>query len=354
MSLKLVNKANHQKQALADVASVLNADLSVEVAESILERKKYSTAYRDEFDELMAIDDLLGQLEDDSLLMSYVDDSDYSRVSSRSRSRSLSGFGVWPLSLAASVLMMVGAGLLWMVPGAQNEGVVSLYKTLIGEQKVVTLPDGSRLSLNTATRVLVEQSDSGRKVILERGEVYFDVEADPDRPFQVEIGEKVLTVLGTEFNVDRRGDGFEVSVTEGAVALRKVEQSLQKGISEPIVQYDPISLDSDGQYKFTAGMTVRYLTANDSLIANRLSENELSFSWRNGILHFNGETLSEVVLELNRYSAKRVIIADKTVMDIPVFASIKLDDMTTALLLLNGALPIQISHEFDKVIISGK
>lgn len=350
MNLKLVNKTDYQAKALSDAASVLNADLSVEGTEQILEQKNRSPEYSDGFDELMAVDDLLGQLEGDSLLMSYVDDRDYSRVSTRSAP----GFRIWTASIAASVFMMIGAGLLWVSSGGQQEAVASLYKTNIGEQKIVSLPDGSRLNLNTSSKVLVEHSDSSRKVILERGEVYFDVVADPSRPFQVVVGDKAVTVLGTEFNVDRRGDGFELSVTEGAVALRGVGQELQQGVLQPVLQNEPFPLDSSGQHKLIAGVAVRYSAVDGSLMAYQLSEDESSFSWRAGILHFSGEGLSEVVLELNRYSAKRIIIADKAVMDIPVFASIKLGDMTTALLLLEGALSLQVDHQFDKVIISGK
>ena len=80
------------------------------------------------------------------------------------------------------------------------------HTTAIGEQVTVRLDDGSKIQLNTDSELSVRFSKAERRLVLERGQAFFDVAHDPARPFVVDAGKASVRALGTRFDV-RRGDG---------------------------------------------------------------------------------------------------------------------------------------------------
>jgi transmembrane sensor len=77
------------------------------------------------------------------------------------------------------------------------------YVTGVGEQRVLKLPDGSIVTLNTRSRVTVRYNDNERRVELADGEAHFDVQPDAERPFRVISGGAAVQAIGTQFNVRR-------------------------------------------------------------------------------------------------------------------------------------------------------
>src|SRR5690606_24942303 len=92
------------------------------------------------------------------------------------------------LALAASLLL--GLAVLWW---GWDRG--AHYATRPGEQQVATLADGSRIALNTDTRVGVQYDAQRRSIRLDRGEAMFEVAHDPNRPFVVIAGETRIEAL---------------------------------------------------------------------------------------------------------------------------------------------------------------
>src|SRR3546814_3966246 len=78
-----------------------------------------------------------------------------------------------------------------------------LYRTVLGERRVVTLADGSTVSLDAASEVRVAYSERARELALVRGQARFDVAHDPRRPFAVQARDQRVVATGTAFNVDR-------------------------------------------------------------------------------------------------------------------------------------------------------
>src|SRR5436190_5985070 len=97
---------------------------------------------------------------------------------------------------AASAAALVAAVALVAVDWNDSE-----IATRIGEQRTITLKDGSRMALNTDTRIVVEPWNETRGVRLERGEAYFEVAKDPKKPFVVVAGKKRIVAIGTAFAV---------------------------------------------------------------------------------------------------------------------------------------------------------
>src|SRR6202035_456893 len=115
----------------------------------------------------------------------------------------------------------VGAGVAAMALGVTwnlyRQKVETRFQTAIGEQAAVALPDGSSFDLNTNSRIWVDYSHRQRVIRLERGEAFFKVAHDTQRPFWVHAGDYWVRAVGTAFNVYLSPTGLEVTVSEGTV-----------------------------------------------------------------------------------------------------------------------------------------
>ncbi len=100
---------------------------------------------------------------------------------------------------------------------------VADHATATGEQRQVTLPDGSTVMLNTGTAIDVDFSGDERLVILRSGEILVATSHDPAyaaRPFLVQSRQGTVRALGTRFTVRQAASVSHVAVYEGLVELR--------------------------------------------------------------------------------------------------------------------------------------
>jgi len=115
------------------------------------------------------------------------------------------------------------------------------YSTSVGEQRLIVLADGSRLTLNTATDVRVKLTDALRAVTVERGEVLFEVAKDTGRPFVVSVSDAKVVATGTAFLVRSTppakmgGDAFGVTLLEGQVIVQRSAGAVQSALSGTVV-----------------------------------------------------------------------------------------------------------------------
>ncbi len=247
--------------------------------------------------------------------------------------------------IAASVAIGLAAVLVSTGHFEDPDSTVSRYATRTGEQRNLVLEDGSTITVNASSQVLVGMTPKVRRVVMDRGEAYFDVARDPLRPFTVEVGGQSITARGTEFNLRRHGDGFTVALIDGRVAVHR------QGV-EPPADLEWLDLDAhpDDVYEspvgeafgLVAGNVLDFDTANQTFKARRDPEIARRQQWRQGRLTFIDEPMAKVVAELSRYSDKPIRIHDPLVGDIRVFATLRLDSIDAALTTLENAVPIQV------------
>lgn len=178
--------------------------------------------------------------------------------------RAFLGWGI-----AASLALAAGWTLL---PGP--EGGAYAVQTAPGERRNVDLPDGSRIALNGATRIVLDKARP-RFARIERGEALFDVVHDDSRPFEVEAGDDLLRDMGTVFNVMHDGQALEVAVSEGAVLFNpgREAKSLRPGMAVRKVRGAPLWTGrAEGVGAWREGRLV-YASAPASRIAADLSRN---------------------------------------------------------------------------------
>src|ERR1700675_1899351 len=124
--------------------------------------------------------------------------------------------GRWAVAAVAASIAAIALGIGWHLYQQKEE---TRFQTAIGEQAAVALPDGSSFDLNTDSRIWVDYSQRQRVIRLERGEAFFKVAHDTQRPFWVRAGDYWVRAVGTAFNVYLRPAGVEVTVSEGTVKV---------------------------------------------------------------------------------------------------------------------------------------
>lgn len=222
-----------------------------------------------------------------------------------------------PFTGLGAVLLMVlfGAQLPWAYWNAD-------YRTAAGEIRTLTLPDGSRVVLNSNSAIDLDYSDATRTVALVRGELLATVTKAADRPFQVTTRHLTATALGTRYSV-RQADGFtRVAVQESkvAVAPRNGGEALELSAGQ---QAD---LNRDG------------VIARDT--APRLRPD-----WADGRLAFNNASLVEVVERLARHRAGLLRLDDALAHSPRRFTGVlPANDSDAALALLADTLNLEVRY----------
>lgn len=224
----------------------------------------------------------------------------------------------------------VAAGAVAIVCGVGFWGLTrpSIYQTATGEQRTVLLQDGSHLTLDTASRVSVRLSRTDRIVTLSKGQAFFDVASDPDRPFVVQAGGTRITALGTRFDVRRFDDGARVVLVEGRVLVRRA-QTVDRSWS----------LAPGQQISTQAPAPVVQVT--DAVEAT---------SWTQGRLTFHEMRLDDAIAEINRYSEHPIILRAPGLADITVNGVFDSDDQSGFVAALVDLYGVSTTRERDGTI----
>ncbi len=262
----------------------------------------------------------------------------------------------WP-KIATAAVLLVGVIAVFFTQKQSPESPDNIlrYVTRTGEQKTVNLTDGSVITLNTATQLLVDITPQNRRVIMERGEAWFDVAQDATRPFTVELGNRSISVLGTSFNLMRSPEKFTLAVLEGTVAVHSQGEIVSA--SAPEISVPPgesVRFKASKQKRVSAGTVVEFDNETQELLAYQPTDIRRIQSWRNGVLIFNDDPLYKVVQGLNRYSAKKILIEDKSIMDLQIFTTVRVDKIEGALAGFESMLPIKVTSYVDRIVIVGK
>lgn len=119
------------------------------------------------------------------------------------------------LGVAALVAGLGGAGRWWWQQPLHQQALATGH----GQIRPLTLPDGTRLTLDAHTRVSVRLYRQRRELHLHEGEIHLHAAADPARPLTVHTAQGQVRVLGTVFSVAARHQHMHVAVAEGRVAV---------------------------------------------------------------------------------------------------------------------------------------
>ncbi|WP_417624218.1 FecR family protein [Paremcibacter congregatus] len=208
------------------------------------------------------------------------------------------------------------------------------HVSAVGEVKTVELSDGTKVYLAGATTIITRFSGNERGAELVVGQAYFDVAPDKTRPFIVKAGNTLITVVGTEFDIQRSDDDVRVSVVEG-----RVEVAEESERAAP-----------------------RHLTAGQQLFAweegglgdVQSFRPETDISWKVGRLEYVNAPLSRVINEVNRYRKNKIILRNKKLEDYPITISLAFDETERLITGLKYAGVATIIQRAGSVVIEEK
>ncbi len=216
------------------------------------------------------------------------------------------------------------------------------YATAVGEKSTFTLPDGSVVTLNTNTVLRTSAARDRRVVYLDRGQAFFRVAKNPDRPFVVHAAGRSVTALGTAFDVRVEGRRFEVTLVEGKVRV-ETPVPRRKAIGGAVAPTPEVR---------TAEMLAgdRFIASTDAQWVVASADTTTQTSWLVGRLKFEGEPMGMIAAEFGRYSDQKIVIDDPVLARRPVSGAFKANDTIAFAEALEVAGLARIETETDTMI----
>ncbi|TBR37270.1 MULTISPECIES: FecR family protein [Dyella] len=251
------------------------------------------------------------------------------------RRRTSTKHGRWLFAAIASVALVVASTWGWYRSG--TEPVVQ-YTTAIGQLNDVTLSDGSQATISSDSHIQVAWTRSERHIDLTHGEAFFRVAKNPGKPFVVEAGSRQIVAVGTRFAVRRDGEQLRVVVTEGVVRLEPAGAD-GTGTSATLLPAGSVA-QIDGN-----GLWVRTLP---------LAQVEHLLDWREGFVSFHNTPLASAVSELNRYSTRKIVVADASIATLPLGGNFRWSNTDAFVNLLEAGFPIRAERRGEEVILHAR
>lgn len=240
--------------------------------------------------------------------------------------------GLWVA--AATLCLAVIGGVWWLGPGPRS----AVLSTAVGQERTVTLADGSVVALNTNTRLEVQFSGARRIIYLLKGEAHFHDVHERSRPFYVLAGNARIQAIGTQFEVRLRADRqVDVLVNQGLVEVRT---EVGRPSGAPQIQ----SL-SAGQRLAIEGGHLRVTSVSPRRVADDLS-------WRYGALVFDNETLARATAEVARYTRAQIVLRPG-VGQLRISGRFRTNDVPGFFKALALALPVRVRQIRPNLITIG-
>ncbi len=202
-----------------------------------------------------------------------------------------------------------------------------------GETPTIDLADGTTIQLNAFSAVSYRFTAETRTVTLLRGQAFFQVAKDANRPFVVEANGGRTTALGTAFDVRLAPNSTEVTVTEHAVAVAPDTRS------EPEVRVN------EGQQAV--------YDPNGKVKGVRQADTHAVLAWRRGQLVVDNALLADVVTEIGRHFAGRIIISNSDLAARRVSGTFTVTDTDAALELLHESLGLSVTRMGPLILLRG-
>jgi transmembrane sensor len=226
--------------------------------------------------------------------------------------------------MAASITMV--AFIAWrtpaqLLPTGLVENQIAELQAPSQAARHVTLADGTLVHLDAGSKVRVVMSAHERRVQLQSGRAYFEVAHDSSRPFSVTANGTRTVALGTKFQVQQSGDATVVTLTQGSVAISGNEGRWQE--------------------RLRPGEQLKVVAGNDQPELNVVDTSDIT-SWSRGWLVFRRTPLSDALNEINRYSEKKLVIADATLSDLSIAGSFIAGDAQSIVDAIAAVLPIRV------------
>jgi ferric-dicitrate binding protein FerR (iron transport regulator) len=206
-----------------------------------------------------------------------------------------------------------------------------------GEQMSLTLSDGTRILLNSDSKLKLPQKfGSGKREIYLRGEAYFHVVHKSDKPFLVHTKGTTTRDLGTSFVIRAypRDNNILLAVVEGRV------------------QFEPDTIQSGPEDILTEKQLIKYDVKKHRVVKKNIKDLSIYLGWTKGQLNFKNALMTKVARRLERRYNVKVIFKDPNIKKMKLTASLKSRTITDVLNVIAKALDIRYSIDKNKVVFT--
>jgi transmembrane sensor len=281
-----------------------------------------------------------------------------------------------PMWIAAAVSACILGSLSLYLYGERNRTLA----TETGEQRFVSLVDGSTVELNSRSRVRIRFTDNERDVDLLEGQVLFHVAHDSARPFIVHSGTTLVRAVGTQFDVYRKESGTTVTVVEGRVAVLSPmltalspsgsavpPQNSTSGRSPQGAEGQrakPLSIQQAAPTAETLLLNAPnaiYLVAGEQITVSagappRATHTDptVATAWTQHELVFESTPLSDVARDFNRYNTRQLIVNDGALRDFHITGVFSSSDPASLLKFLRAQHDLIVEETDDGIRVSKK
>jgi transmembrane sensor len=309
---------------------------------------------------------------DDTALMAAIAEQDNitsfpSRISDSSRSEpghegsGLSTMRLRAAAIAASLLIAAVGTWYWYAY------VRNTYGTSVGEQRTLTLNDGSTIELDSGSKIRVTYSDRERQVELLDGQALFHVTQDLARPFIVHTKITNIRAIGTQFDVYKKTTGTTVTVVEGRVAVIPT--------SNPVFSQEerqvPAQPGEDSPRHMTAERTLgagigredglllaageqATIDAQGALARAAQPNIAAATAWTQQQLVFKGTSLHEVADEFNRHNQRRLVVSDPQLAELKITGIFSSTNPAPLIRFLEARPDIAVTQTGNEIRVSRK
>jgi transmembrane sensor len=277
-------------------------------------------------------------------------------------------FHAWRRALVAATCIVAVGGVAyfgWVRPAQRNASYAETAVTEVGQTRLMELPDGSHIRLNTDSAVDVTYSKDERHITLRRGEALFTVAKNRQRPFVVLAEGVDVRAVGTAFNVRLRSEAVEVLVTEGKVSVAQ-ELAASANASISISRYSAAVENGAGLSFVSAGERLTVPTkvaAGDGastqpapLVLTSVvvpsSEVDRVLAWRDQRLVFDGTPLADIVAEFNRYNRRKLVLTDRELGKRRFAGTFQASEPQTFVSLLQASYHLTVQESGDETRLS--
>jgi transmembrane sensor len=230
------------------------------------------------------------------------------------------------LGLAAAAALLIAVASAWIFTQRNT------YSTSTGEQRSISLADGSILEMNARSSVRIRLNARERNVDLLDGQALFSVAQDKNRPFIVYSGDTRVRAIGTQFDVYRKASSTTVTVLEGRVAT---------------------SAKNAKAVYLSAGQQVSVVDAPRAMLPQPAAANLVAATaWTQRRLMFQKTALADVVDEFNRYNSRPLRIDSPQIRAFLVSGTFSSTDPASLLRFLREQPGIQVIESDEAIRIA--
>jgi transmembrane sensor len=231
-----------------------------------------------------------------------------------------------------------------------------IYATTFGEQRSITLTDGSVIDINSRSKVRIRYSARERDVDLLEGQALFHVAKNLARPFLVSTATTQVRAVGTEFDVYQKQGGTVVSVVEGRVAVQLRSKAAGNETTD-LSHVAAAHQDEAGAQKSDSRPI--FLAAGEQVLVTTKTMRKadhpnitIATSWTQRQLEFESASLSEVAEEFNRYNERQLVIEDPALYDFHITGVFSSSDPGSLVRFLRERPGVQVTETASEIRVS--